>query len=785
MPQNNNLQFQNNFTAGLKTEFTGLNFPENSVLETDNTVYSVIGDSVRRDGINYEINFQLNNIGVAAAAKTRFKWENVGGDGSTQMLVQQVGSTLYFYKSSSATIVNPLSTTKLASTISITPFLVSGSSADPSQYECRFASGNGYLFVYNPVCEPFYVSFDGVSTMTATQINVQIRDFQGIPEPGVAFNFRPATLSPEHQYNLLNQGWGAAWKTTSTTINTIGTGTFAWVVASSSLAIVVGDTVVASPMAGNVISENQNITGTVDSYVGNVLTITETTNQGVGTFSSWSISPIGNYITTFFNKARTGGGDFGTAQLLKKYPSNAEQWWEYRSTNVTRASPDGTFLPSATADYVVLNNNQAPQGSVILNAFNQTRSTTTGVSGLTDVTTMARPTTGTFFQGRVWYTGINAAFQAAGDMPFYTWTENIYFTQILEKASSQVGYCYQVNDPSSPDFFDILPTDGGVIYVQGSGKIFKLFPIQNGLLIFAANGIWFLTGSQGIGFSAVDYTVTKISSVRITSDTSFVDVLGFPMFWNEEGIYHVSPAQQGNGLEVNNLVIGTIATFYNNIPVVSKNYARGTYDPLNYIVQWVYRSTTESSITDRYQYDRVLLFNTASKAFYTYSYSGTTTHIHDCVFVSSPGTSTSGSGLIKYIVSTGTNFTFAEESDDVTFTDFASATPVNFVSTFTTAYMLHGKAAMKFQVPYIYMFANSSDCSYKINGQWNYSNTGNSGKWTNTQIFNLFDSNYDRLYNRLRIRGRGNVLQLKITSQDGLPFNFSGWAIYENINAGL
>jgi hypothetical protein len=106
LPQNNNLQVQNSFIGGLKTEFTGLNFPENAVTDTDNCIYSVIGDVTRRGGINYEGNFQLNAIGVSAAAKSSFKWENVGGDGSTQMVVQQIGSNLYFYKSSAASVAS-------------------------------------------------------------------------------------------------------------------------------------------------------------------------------------------------------------------------------------------------------------------------------------------------------------------------------------------------------------------------------------------------------------------------------------------------------------------------------------------------------------------------------------------------------------------------------------------------------------------------------------------------------------------------------------------------------
>lgn len=761
-----------------------MNFPENAVIETDNVVYSVIGDVSRRGGIDYETNFQLNNIGVGAAAKSSFKWENVGGDGSTQMVVQQLGSTLYFYNSSTTTIAAPLSTKKLSSTISIFSFLVSGSAADPSQYECTYAAGNGYLFVYNPVCEPFYVAYNsGTVTMTATKINVQVRDTWGIPDELAFFNSKPATLSTEHQYNLVNQGWSLSWSATlpvGAVTTYTNTGSFTYLAPAidfSTFPITDNTTQVQIiPSDRNDFNPAPIMTGTVTAHVNGSITVTiiSKSSGDPGGFTSglsWVITPFPSALFS------TYVATFGA------YPSNAEQWWEYRNTNVTAASPTGNFDPAHTKQYVLLDNSQAPQGSVIFSAFNQDRATPSYTPGVTTTTTTLRPKTGAFFQGRTWYTGVDANFQATGDVPFYTWTENIYFSQ-LSLTNRLFGSCYQVNDPTSDQEFDILPTDGGVIYVQGSGSIYKLFPVQNGMLIFAANGIWFITGSQGIGFSANDYTITKISGVRSNSTTSFVDVLGWPIFWNEEGIYTVTPSQQGGGLEVNNLVIGTIASYYSSIPLVSKKFARGTYNPLDYTIQWVFRSTPESSITTRYQYDSILVFNTSNKAFYVHTIAGTT-RIHDCLYVSSPGSSNSGDPVVKYIVSSGTNLTFAEEKDFTNYVDFHSGTSSNFVSTFTTGYMLHGKGAMKFQVPYIYMFLNANSGSYKINGQWNWSTSGNSGKWTNTQIFTLLDTNYSKLFNRLRIRGRGNALQLKVTSQDGQPFDFSGWALYENINAGV
>src|SRR5712671_501170 len=108
---------ENHFIAGLKTEYTGLNFPENAATDTSNCVYTLIGDVNRRGGINYETNFVLNNINSNNVARSSFRWLNAGGDGTSQILVQQIGNTLYFYKSSNATLNNPLSTTRLSSTV--------------------------------------------------------------------------------------------------------------------------------------------------------------------------------------------------------------------------------------------------------------------------------------------------------------------------------------------------------------------------------------------------------------------------------------------------------------------------------------------------------------------------------------------------------------------------------------------------------------------------------------------------------------------------------------------
>src|SRR5882672_5501413 len=203
---------QNHFIEGLKTEFTGLNFPENAATDTNNCVYTLVGDVQRRGGINYEENFKLNNINQPSVARSSFRWLNAGGDGTSQLLVQQIGNNLYFWKSSSATVANPLSTTLLLTIVNLNTFLPTGSPANPALQECQYAMGNGYLFVFHPICDPFYCVFAN-NVVTSNTITLQMRDFIGIPETGVPDNFRPTALTQEHLYNLINQGWtqGTAW----------------------------------------------------------------------------------------------------------------------------------------------------------------------------------------------------------------------------------------------------------------------------------------------------------------------------------------------------------------------------------------------------------------------------------------------------------------------------------------------------------------------------------------------------------------------------------------------
>lgn len=794
MPLIPSASIENNFIGGLKTEFTGLNFPENSSTDCDNVVFEVTGDVNRRWGFDYEDNYTFQTVDRTGKAMSSYVWSNVAGNGSTKFLVKQIGSTLYFYDISKVTTSNSLSSQILVDTVDIAQFIVADSDKDPKDTECEYADGNGYLFVYHPYCDTFYCLYDTTElSINFNPINIQTRDFKGVSEGGVQVSLRPPTLTDFHKYNLINQGWtaGGAWTSSST----VSSPTFSYInptsgvyvfTVTSGMTVTIGQTVTVYRHFGTQLGGDawydlteQCGTGVVSAYSGTSMTINISGVYGMPAgyrnyyFKNWVITPTSTgYIDKWFT-------DIGA------YPSNSDVWWRYKNSS-------DVFDPSGMIAKTTANAGAAPKGKNILYEFNQRRSSLTGIPNIVDVTTIRRPRVGTWFAGRVWYSGVDDFYSytapSSSTSSSYDWSENIYFSKIVE-STDDFGLCYQTNDPTSDTLFNELPDDGGVISIPGCGKIYKLFPIQNGMLVFCQNGIWFITGSQGIGFTANDYTITNISAVQSINSSSFVNVQGIPFFWNEDGIYTVTPAQQGLGLSVESITVSTIRSFYSDIPRISKQYVRGAYDPINYVLTFIYKSEVETDITSRYEFDRCLNFNTHLKCFYPYTLEGDV-KINGINYFNYPSSTTAPEPKFKYMCSipySGSyRNTFAEEKDE-DYVDFESAGEgTNYVSYFVTGYKLRGQAQRQWQAGYVIVYSrNEEDTAYKIQAIFDYANDPNSGRFSSNQLITNSRPNYGMVIRRHKLRGHGYAGQIKITSVDGEPFDIMGWSIYETSSTGV
>lgn len=729
------------FIGGLKTEYTGLNFPDNSCIDCNNLTFNRTGKVSRRLGINLETNKELFNLQRSTNAISSYWWKNASGDGVTSLYVLQVGINLYFYNSSEVTSSSPLSKHKLVSSVSLAPYTASGSTFDV-ETEVQFSDGEGHLFVVHKDMDPIYIDYNSsLGTFTVNKIIVRIRDFVGILESGVEDNYRPGVLTNAHTYNLSNQGWGKSWSTTSNTSNSISTGAQSFSI-SSSLPIQIGDRLSFAANSSAIGINTPFMIGVVTFYSGGTVVVNVTEINNTGTYADWTVTPSPAFIAKWLG-------------AVGNYPSNADVWWYFKNT-------DNEFDPATTVDNVTLAGGRAARGYHILDAFNQDRSAASSISGLSSVTSGGkRPLAVAWFAGRVWYAGVT----------YKGFNEKLYFSQIIE-TRDQFGKCYQVNDPTSDEKFDLLPSDGGEISIQGIGHVHKLIPTTNGLLIFGSRGIWFVTGNSGIGFTANDFTITKISSIESLSPYSFVDVSGTPVWWNQDGIYTLVP-QQG-GFQVTSITQTTIASFYQSIPLKSKYYARGYYNPITFRIQWLYKDTEETSVFDRYSFTNILNFDTQINAFYPWKITSSPYTLSGIIVLGGNGIDTTVDYKFKYLATSNDYISFAEERA-TTYLDWNSV-DYSSDSYMITGTRIYGDAVKRFQNNYIDIFASGEESWVNIQARWDFASSSSSNRWSSSQQVVFGEDYRDNQRKRRRIRGQGRVVQLKFSAVTTHPMNLIGWA---------
>jgi len=209
MPQAEQIKPTITFNRGLITEATELSFPVDATTDESNCELFLKGNRRRRYGIDFETSYSLSTINVPVSTYRpsdigTFTWEAVGGDGDTNFLAVQLGSTIHFYDLGN----NILSNGKKSFTIDLTSYSAPAATAI-NEAHVQMASGKGFLFIAGPKTKPIYVEYDSVGdSITVTEASLEIRDFDGVDDT-LGITEEPATLSTEHSYNLKNQGWNS------------------------------------------------------------------------------------------------------------------------------------------------------------------------------------------------------------------------------------------------------------------------------------------------------------------------------------------------------------------------------------------------------------------------------------------------------------------------------------------------------------------------------------------------------------------------------------------------
>ena len=160
----------------------------------------------------------------------------------------------------------------------------------------------------------------------------------------------------------------------------------------------------------------------------------------------------------------------------------------------------------------------------------------------------------------------------------------------------------------------------------------------------------------------------------------------------------------------------------------------------------------------------------------------------------------------SYLTLIGTSWTISK-ANNTTFKDWVTenGTGVNYSSYLVTGYEYFGDIQKRKQVPYIQFYFertedgfsivngsvvldNQSSC--KVQAQWNWADSANSGKWgTEFQAYKLlrnyiptsasdsFDYGDKIIITKNKLRGSGKVLSLKIQSEEGKDMKLQGWAM--------
>ena len=288
------------------------------------------------------------------------------------------------------------------------------------------------------------------------------------------------------------------------------------------------------------------------------------------------------YVDNYF--ADTGSG---------VYPSNVQQWFLGKDTASL------TNLKSNEIRVFPWGNTPAPKGHYILNAFNKDRATVAGFGSFTAETTDNRPLDVNFYGGRIWYTT----------------KDGVYFSQLVLDDFSNVGRCYQEQDPTAEDLNQLVDTDGGFLSIPEAGIVYALKAIGNSNIVFADNGVWQISSIDS-GFKATDISVDKISDVGVTGTFAVVKAENTVVWWADQGIYTLSVNEVSGKFTAQSLSLTTIQTLYNAIPDNSKMDAFGFYDVGNKTIRWFYKSGDDGF--NKFSYQDVLALDLRLTAFYTW-----------------------------------------------------------------------------------------------------------------------------------------------------------------------
>lgn len=775
----------NSFIRGLITEASPLTFPENASLDEKNFILNLDGSRDRRLGVDYESGYVINTAGEAAIPATgivnfsTFNWKNAGGDPERELVVVQTGGRIAFF--------NALEDSVSANQVGATFDIGDGSRT----YSYAVVDGTLVVATGNADLESF--TYDGTTVTKEDSVRIKVRDLWGVAATdggndlyspqylttrpnGPSHPDNPQNITDEHLFNLRNQSWGVPRLPKDITVK-FGDLSGLFETLSQDPLVAFEDEYSSYPSNADIV------------HTGVLVSPSDSENPPREKFFPHM---MGTQPDTNSEAAK----GFFIIDALERSSSRVEAY----NTQCTPAILGSDSLQLSTLP---------------------TDRTTGGATCVEE------------FAGRVFYGGFGGEL-VGGDINSPKLSSYIFFSRLV-KHERDIGLCYQEGDPTDKDQPDLVATDGGFIRLQGAYGIKRLVNIGNALVVLAENGAWLIRGDSGIGFSATAYEVVKLTDRGCVSAESVVVVDNSLLYWSSDGIYAVE-ANEVQDYQAKNITHTTISTFYDDIPEQDKQAVKGFFDSFDRRVSWVYGTNLNSTDPVKLLTLDIRLgafypseIKQPSDGIYPKMVSAIqvppfrTGASIDAVVVEGDQVQSGAVDVqitttvrdpslreLKYLTITGVHssgqpqYTFSTFKDQE-FLDWKTfdSTGVDAEAFLITGYLTGGDSSREKYVPTVHFhFKRTEDAfqvvdgdvvptkpsSCKVQARWDWSNSANSNRWGREfqayrytrhyipeEITDPFDSGFETIKTRNRLRGNGQALSLKLSTEAGKDLRLLGW----------
>lgn len=570
-----------------------------------------------------------------------------------------------------------------------------------------------------------------------------------------------------------------------------------------------GALVIASPAINTIYVQRDNITGT--------FTVTQVTFYArdfdwLGDKRSYTTSAATASIQRQYDTFNAGWS-LALKTTYGSWPALTHPWYSGKNASGDFSASEWNKIYSGTS--------LVGNGRYVLNFFNKDRSTASGISGISTEIETTRFKTVTAFAGRVFYSGLESAKNSGV----------ILFSRTIETLS-ELGDCYQQNDPTSEEISDLLDTDGGVIRIPNAVNIKKLYARGPDLFVFAENGVWKISGVDNV-FRATDYSISFITSVGMHTASSFIEAEGLPFWWSINGI-HTLNADQSVGIEQEqNLGIPTIQSFLDKVSTNAKVKVRGIYDRINKKIYWAYPDNDETKAT---KYSNLIILDIPLQAFYPWKvsdgydivgfsyYTGfgsdvleldvvqgaddVVQGVDDVVSVQVSDFTTGDPAIVLMVRDLSTNKLTMAGFTSSTFYDWGN---VNYSSFAVAGHEFFGDLMLDKTAPYIEVYMRSTETGWAgsealgyelqrpsgilVSPYWDFSKTPSTAPQqgyrfnkmpvVNPSILSETGIPETVVHTRLKLRGKGKTVRIRFDSEEGKDFNLLGYGLLGGRNGRI